>query len=151
MEENKLTQVTYPDYHISPGADKILVLSDSRQFPDIVDLVNKHWPQREVCLYLASVDMDISEYQTSGEETRAKILTWVHYQLAIVDQIWMTTRFGHHIWPLIAKHHEKISFFSNDSHMVQNFVFDFAFNENMKSQRFRSLEDLIAASIFKLT
>lgn len=157
MVECKLTQVTFPDYHISPGSDKVLVISSPDDFEMIVDVVNKYWPQREATLYFGLSDMgsSLSRSQTNPESSiedfRLQYLTWLHYQLAIVDHIWISTRFSNDVWPIISRYSNKISFFSHGTYIAPNFVMDYTLTENVSSKRFTSIEDLIAASIFKLT
>lgn len=97
MEEfpaHKMTVVTFPDYHIDPGASRLFSIGHYRFNVEVQDAVGLHWPDKDVSVYLG----DSAIAMTNGAEA---IFTWTYYQLCIADFVIVNSSSRHWIWPAL--------------------------------------------------
>ncbi|MNV02189.1 hypothetical protein D3C71_924190 [compost metagenome] len=97
MEElpaHKMTVVTYPDYHIDPGATRLMSIGNYRFNVEVQDAVGLYWPDKDVSIYLG----DSAIAMTNSAEA---IFTWTYYQLSIAEFVIVNSSSWHWIWPAL--------------------------------------------------
>lgn len=111
MEENtqhKMTVVSYPDYHVDPGATHILVVGDFKFQEQAQDAIGIHWPDADVTLYRG--DAAIPNVQSAIEHH-----TWLYYQFKMAKIVIVTTKSWKWVWPVLATIDGEIFFVDDQS------------------------------------